>query len=1114
MQKLLYVLFILYVLLGATPAVSQLNPDNLVNYSELDGTGVNTVLPDKLGYIWMGTLNGLVRFDGNEFKRFYYDPNNPLSLKNIVIWSLYEDRKGRIWIGCLDNINLYNPVTKSFKKYEFNHLIGRPENPQSGVAAITEDSTGRIYFGVSSPIGNTFTHGLLYYDEKQDTIKRFEYPDSLVIQNVSSLATDKTGNIWLFSKSGFFKVDTQGKLFKMQLPQDVNPSKDPYFFQVKTDKDGIIWFTTDISMLYSFNPYTGRYFGYSLQGLINNEVLPLVTPGIAIDSNNNVWLGSHQGLLYFDRSKEKFDVFKTSDKKIEHAAISSLGFDSFGNLWMGSEERGLLKYENRTILKSYSYNKNDNSSLTAGWANNIYESTECKIWITTSNFDNTTSGISILDPVTKSINRFTYQTIIPKSVGINGFFEYTPGEFYISNELGHYQYFARDHSAKKLVLPGVPDNNIIFQFYKDRRGNLWLCTGTGLYERKKDNETFTRYDLSTIAGGNSSSNEITKAFESKNHGLWLLTNNGLYLYNYTRSVIERHGYDKTAGDVFVTQDINSFYEDSAGIAWVGTWQGGLSKYDVATGKIKTYTRSDGLPSMSIQGILADEKNKALWLSTFDGLSRFNTLTGEFNNFSLADGIQGQLFSDGSYLKTSTGLFIFGGSNGVTIFNPDEFVKNSLPPKVFLTDFKIANKSITSGPGALLKKAIYTTDEITLKYNQNNISIDFVGIHFTDPSKNKYAYKLENYDEEWREVGNQRTAFYSNLPPGNYLFHVKAANSNGIWNEKGASLKIEITSPWWKTVWAYILYALLFAAIIWSFIAYRSRRLINENLILEGRVMHRTAQLNQSLENLKATQTQLIHSEKMASLGELTAGIAHEIQNPLNFVNNFSEVNTELIAEMQAEIDKGNIQEAKIIANDIRENELKINHHGKRADGIVKGMLQHSRTSSGIKELADINTLTDEYLRLSYHGLRARDKTINATLQTDFDDNIGKINMIPQDIGRALLNLFTNAFYAVTDKKKNLGDAYDPIVSVSTKRVRDKVAITVKDNGPGIPQKVLDKVFQPFFTTKPTGQGTGLGLSLCYDIIKAHGGELKVKTKENEGAEFIVLLPAKENAQIY
>jgi len=303
-----------------------------------------------------------------------------------------------------------------------------------------------------------------------------------------------------------------------------------------------------------------------------------------------------------------------------------------------------------------------------------------------------------------------------------------------------------------------------------------------------------------------------------------------------------------------------------------------------------------------------------------------------------------------------------------------------------------------------------------------------------------------------------------------------------------------------------------------------RQLEDKNLLIEMEKQR----AEQTLDDLKNTQAQLIQSEKMASLGELTAGIAHEIQNPLNFVNNFSEVNSELIQEMKEEIDKGNMEEVIALANDIADNEQKINHHGKRADAIVKGMLQHSRSSSGVKEPTDINKLADEYLRLAYHGLRAKDKSFNATMKTDFDESIGNINIIPQDIGRVILNLITNAFYAVNEKKQQFGkdlsgfqtltglNSYEPTVSVSTiKRNarpddpvgRGTVEVKVADNGGGIPQKALDKIFQPFFTTKPTGEGTGLGLSMSYEIVtKGHGGELKVASREGEGAEFTIILP--------
>ena len=279
-------------------------------------------------------------------------------------------------------------------------------------------------------------------------------------------------------------------------------------------------------------------------------------------------------------------------------------------------------------------------------------------------------------------------------------------------------------------------------------------------------------------------------------------------------------------------------------------------------------------------------------------------------------------------------------------------------------------------------------------------------------------------------------------------------------------------------------------------------------------------LQKSLEELKSTQAQLIQSEKLASLGELTAGIAHEIQNPLNFVNNFAEVSAEMLEEMEEELDKGDTLEAKAIAADLKQNLSKINHHGQRASSIVKGMLEHSRASTGVKEPTDINALADEYLRLAYHGLRAKDNSFNATIETHFDPDLPLVSVIPQDIGRVLLNLINNAFYAVAERSRSTvqqrasvgvtsshaDTMYHPTVTVSTQKTGDHILIKVQDNGSGIPESIRDKIFQPFFTTKPTGQGTGLGLSLAYDIVvKGHGGSLEVVSKENKGSEFIINL---------
>ena len=444
---------------------------------------------------------------------------------------------------------------------------------------------------------------------------------------------------------------------------------------------------------------------------------------------------------------------------------------------------------------------------------------------------------------------------------------------------------------------------------------------------------------------------------------------------------------------------------------------------------------------------------------------------------------------------------FFGYYGLDRVKPDQ-VKDDYPPSsVYLKSLEI-NQDTVSIPAAVDGEQ----DKLDLKYFQNKISIETGIIDYYSKGLSKIRYKLDGVNRDWQYGPANYTIRYEELPPGEYRLVMAASNTVNAYNGKEKILYFNIHPPWWATWTARILFGFVFLLLVFGFVQYRSRNLRRRNVVLEDKVVNRTRELKHSLEELRETQTQLIHSEKMASLGELTAGIAHEIQNPLNFVNNFSELNTELIDELQTEIKSGNNDEALLISNGIRENEEKISHHGKRADAIVKGMLQHSRSGIGVKEPTDINAMADEYLRLSYRGIRAKDNSFTATIETGFDETIGRISVIPQDISRVLVNLYNNAFYAVNEKKKLLNGEYEPKVTVSTIKTDHQIEIIVKDNGNGIPQKIQDKIFQPFFTTKPTGQGTGLGLSLSYDIIKAHGGEIRVDSKEDEFTEFTVQIP--------
>jgi signal transduction histidine kinase len=439
----------------------------------------------------------------------------------------------------------------------------------------------------------------------------------------------------------------------------------------------------------------------------------------------------------------------------------------------------------------------------------------------------------------------------------------------------------------------------------------------------------------------------------------------------------------------------------------------------------------------------------------------------------------------------------------TIWNKEKdtfYTKNNLPVNSGYLQQNNIQWDSTEGPYNL-------PGNLKLPYSQNHLTFHFTGTHLDNMNKTRYRYVLEGTDRAWSAITDKAYAEYRNLSFGKYTFKVSSVGFNGRWSQP-VVFNFTVLPPWWLSAWAYIFYGLCVVGLIFMADRIQRRRLLaRERERTKDRELAQAKEIEKAYTELKTTQAQLIQAEKMASLGELTAGIAHEIQNPLNFVNNFSEVNTELIDELKEDLQKGKTNEAISIADNVKQNNEKITYHGKRADSIVKGMLQHSRNSNGKKEPTDINTLADECLRLSYHGMRAKDNSFNIKMETQFDSSLPLININSQEVGRVLLNLFTNAFYSLQQKKRQAGDHFEPTVTVKTTKTLNGISIIVSDNGNGIPQKVIDKIFHPFFTTKPTGEGTGLGLSMSYDIItKGHGGELKVETKEGEFAEFTITLP--------
>ncbi len=1089
---------------------------------------------DKKGFMWFATLDGLIKYDGYTLTRYQNNPKDSNSLGDNIVMSVYEDHTGLIWVGTAGGggVNSFDPQTAEWKRYP--HHPGNPNSMGKGsIEGIEEDRNGAIWFGS--------TDGLTRYNPKKNRFTIFEHNPkdkySLGNNRVYSIVEDKAGILWIGTDEGVNLFDPKQERF-YQVGGDFRDSlllKKTLIHHIYKDQQGLLWLSSFDSGVFVIDPDSKKCTArYDHDPNDPNSIGSDVVFAITQDLTGSYWVSTERWLYHFD---PKTKIFKLYDNKSYLPNTETKGHiiktDRAGLIWIGTMGRGVIYFspEQRKFRRYL----NDEASLAFGLGSNriksIFNSTDSQLYVCTS--QNLLKFNLVKDKFEevwqlKTIKKNNEDFILTAA------YEEKPGIFWFgTDKAGVIRYDTHTLKASFLQYNSLDTaslgNNWVDILYRARNGRLWIGTeGRHLQWYDSITKKLTKYTFRPANEEAPPNAGIRFIYEDSKGDLWVgikafhlsLGGDGLYHINLKTGKVKNYKHQPGIPGSLSDNSVTCFYEDRQGIFWAGTYGGGLNRIDAATGKITVYNKDDGLISNSVLRLAGDEAGN-LWVMATEGITRFNTATLMTKQFDLADGLAGsptgvEMDDEDLYLSMEDpqGNIYFGGSNGLTVFDPYLIQENSFKPPVVITQFKVFDKSYP-----------IAGKELSLSYNQNFFDFEFAALSYLSSGKNQYAYKLEGVDNDWINSGARRTAHYTNVAPGKHIFRVKGSNNDGVWNEQDTTLTIIIHPPWWQTWWAYTLCGLLIIGSIWASIHYRSRNLLRQKRLLEKQVaarttevVHQKEELQTTFDDLKAAQAQLIQSEKMASLGELTAGLAHEIQNPLNFVNNFSDVNTELLDEAGQEIEKGNIEDVKAILNDIKDNEQKINHHGKRADSIVKGMLQHSRTSTGHKELTAINSLADEYLRLSYHGLRAKDKDFNAIMKTEFDERIGKINITPQDIGRVLLNLYNNAFYAVNEKKNQasivlpnfemLETLYEPTVSVSTKKVSDKVLISVKDNGNGIPQKIVDKIFQPFFTTKPTGQGTGLGLSLSYDIIKTHGGEIKVETKEGEGSEFIIQLPVK------
>jgi signal transduction histidine kinase len=1090
----------------------EFSPDQYraINLTSDDGlsAGIHYVIKDSKGFTWVGAAFGtLFRFDGVHFEKILHNPKKPGTILESGITSLIEDSLRNIWVGTTRGLSRYDLEADTFTNF-----VTVIDSVNADKSVIPFWCTRNDLYALESGlrIVKYNIHSLQkknLFSLTQEEINAINQPNQAIYDSVSN-------SVWMLEGGNGDSLHPGGGLFQISLD------------------DG-----------------KRKHYGWTCYRNIPKD--DHGSEAMRFDSKrNSIWINSPDGLLEFSFREKSFhfvDAFNELIKIKDYGRFVGVDIDRNGRIWLATHPKGVLIYDPDT--KHISPLFSDTVLQKKAGENNmqIYCDRDGIVWLTY--WDN--RGIYELLPYKPSVRFYPVKPNTKDSLnsGIGGIVPGDRNQIWLGTS-GRPTIFNSNNGKFEVIsekdLKDIKGNDIYPIYIDTSRQKAWLYGSPQnlVYEmnittRKclpiKFRDGTKQFDTLNIEANLAQPYHNGLLVYDMNHGFFEIKKDSLFAdlvlpfkdfigrivleedsllflknpnfpFNYTFKNINGK-WTKTAHFFDSLDWTFLYYNKKDQTSWISLGDA-LLHFDKDFRKIKSYTGKDG-NNEGILNMLTDIGGNLWYINMQKQIGRLNIVTGIITNLSEADGYRPQFFdwfTPGA--KDIQGNIYFGESGGLIQIFPEKYL-SSHPSYVYFSALYINYKQFP------LSSGVNTITELSLNYNQNSISIETGIIDYYSNGKSHIRYKLEGEKRsvDWQYGPSYYTIRYDGLNPGKYTLIIQASNAGNEFNGPEKVLLIRIMPPWWNTWWARTLFILTFGFALWSFVQYRSRNLKLRNTILEEKVMHRTKELKHSLEDLRNTQTQLVQREKMASLGELTAGIAHEIQNPLNFVNNFSEVNTELIDELKElqSHDFRDLQNETELLNDIRENEQKINHHGKRADAIVKAMLQHSRSSSRQKELTDINALADEYLRLSYHGLRAKEKSFSATMDTDFDKNIEMISIIPQDIGRVFLNLFNNSFYAVAEKKMLQPEGYTPIVSVSTKKFGDQVEIKIRDNGMGIPPKVLDKIFQPFFTTKPTGEGTGLGLSLSYDIItKGHGGTLEVETREGQYTAFIIRIPISDN----
>ena len=1112
-----------------------------INNPDLDSIGeLFSVVQDPQGFIWFGGHFGLARYDGTAVKPYLHNPKITDSLSNNNVKDLLVDSKGRLWIATYGGgLNLYNPANDNF--ILFAH---EPQNAQSlshnTVTSLFERQDGHLWVATSGGGLNLFNpdthHFTSYQNRTNDTA-------SFISDNLTVVIEDQYGMVWIGSADqGLIRFDSKNQFAKrfQHNPLDSGSLSHNTVLAIHEDQKHQIWIGTDGGGLNLFDENTERFIRYTNDPGNNDSLGSNFINDIAEDHQGLLWLVTEggSGINLMDPISKRFIRYSYQQGRqgsISSNKVKSIYRDNVGDWWFGHFPSGISRVDNySTAFENYKHYPSDSGGLIHNGILSFVEDDKKNFWIGTE------GGLSYLNRQTSEFSHYLHDPKNPNSLPAPAVVSmlmdsnknlwlgtFGGGISHLNPETGifsHYQPATNN-------LNSLSDDKI-WILYLDKQGVLWAGTENGGLNRfDRARKEFIRYqhDSSDVS---SISHDWVHAIYEDNEGNFLVgTANGLNLMDRETGTFIRYQHQEDDTQSLSNNYIWCIFEDITGNIWLGT-DGGLNRFDLETGKFKGYRAKDGLASDVVTSVLQDDQG-FLWLGTAKGLSRFNSQTEKFRNYDKHHGLPGNIYNRPARLKASNGKLVFGSTNGMTIFDPQTFFENTMPPKVVFTDFQLFNKPVEIGiENSPLSKAIHQAEALTLRHEQSVFSLGFAALNYRIPELNQYAYKLEGLESEWNYAGNKRSATYTNLDAGDYTFRVKASNNDGVWNEKGASLKIIVLPPWWQTWWAYTLYGLFLLCLVFAFIHSQRKKVMYErniNAQLEDKVFERTAELGaqkHEVEDQKheleeknneilATQKQLVQSEKMASLGTLTAGVAHEINNPTNFTNAAVFMMQNEIDDIKAFLNQlagGDSADPEVLNSfDVKfEKLIELTKTAKEGAQRIKVIVDDLRTFARLDDakqtsikLSDLLTSTVNLVKTQYERI---------TINTDFRDD-PVITCSPSKLNQVFMNIIVNACQSIKTKQAQSHQVsldYQGAIQISMTTKNNYLVILIKDNGCGMDKETQQKVCEPFFTTKDIGNGTGLGMAISFGIIEEHGGMIKISSIPSQGAEFSVYLPVQHN----